>query len=157
MHACIPSHGLKRSWHSCPRPVNDGNKITPSMHHPQRRNVTTSMVGLKTVTYAKIPSKMVNPRDLAGERRRFKKIYHKYLTQNGETQRSRWEHRRRIHWCDSTWERPSGRHGFDHRSPALQAPGRLLGLVVKASTSRAEDPGFESRLQRDFSRSSPVT
>ena len=28
---------------------------------------------------------------------------------------------------------------------------RLVGLVVKASVSRAEDPGFESRLQRDFS------
>ena len=31
---------------------------------------------------------------------------------------------------------------------------RLVGLVVKASASRAEDPGFESRLQRDFSGSS---
>ena len=27
---------------------------------------------------------------------------------------------------------------------------RLTGLVVKASASRAEDPGFESRLRRDF-------
>ena len=27
---------------------------------------------------------------------------------------------------------------------------RLVGLVVKASASRAEDPGFESRLGRDF-------
>ena len=33
-----------------------------------------------------------------------------------------------------------------------QAPDshRLAGLVVKASASRAEDPGFESRLHRDF-------
>ena len=31
---------------------------------------------------------------------------------------------------------------------------RLLGLVVKASASRAEDPGFQSRLWRDFSGSS---
>ena len=31
---------------------------------------------------------------------------------------------------------------------------RLAGLVVKASTSAAEDPGFESRLRRDFSGSS---
>ena len=38
--------------------------------HSRRRNVTTSMVGLKTVTYAKISPKVVNPRDLAGERRR---------------------------------------------------------------------------------------
>ena len=28
----------------------------------------------------------------------------------------------------------------------------LVGLVVKASASRAEDPGFESSLRRDFSR-----
>ena len=27
---------------------------------------------------------------------------------------------------------------------------RLVGLVVKAPVSRAEDPGFESRLRRDF-------
>ena len=31
---------------------------------------------------------------------------------------------------------------------------RLDGQVVKASASRAEDPGFESRLRRDFSGSS---
>ena len=34
------------------------------------------------------------------------------------------------------------------------APDRLVGLVVKASASRAEDPEFESRLRRDFSGSS---
>ena len=33
------------------------------------------------------------------------------------------------------------------RSPAIY---RLVGLVVKASASRAEGPGFESRLRRDF-------
>ena len=27
---------------------------------------------------------------------------------------------------------------------------RLIGLALKASTSRAEGPGFESRLRRDF-------
>ena len=30
-------------------------------------------------------------------------------------------------------------------------PDRLVGLVDKASTSKAEDPGFESCLRRDFS------
>ena len=30
------------------------------------------------------------------------------------------------------------------------ARDRLVDLVVKASASRAEDPGFESRLRRDF-------
>ena len=29
--------------------------------------------------------------------------------------------------------------------------GRLVGLVVKASASRAEDPRFDYRLRRDFS------
>ena len=31
---------------------------------------------------------------------------------------------------------------------------RFVGLVIKASTSGAEDPGFESRLRQDFSGSS---
>ena len=35
-----------------------------------------------------------------------------------------------------------------------QVENRLVGLVVKESTSRAEDPLFESRLRRDFSGSS---
>ena len=34
--------------------------------------------------------------------------------------------------------------------PALTQEDRLVGLVVKASASRAEGPGFESRLRRDF-------
>ena len=44
----------------------------------------------------------------------------------------------------------------DHKSPLSFSPcfGRLVGQVVKASSSRAEDPGFESRLRRDFSGSS---
>ena len=32
----------------------------------------------------------------------------------------------------------------------LPSANRLVGLVVKASASRAEGPGFESRLRRDF-------
>ena len=50
----------QRSWHSCLRQVNAGSKNTPSMHHPWRQNVTSSMGGLKK--YAKISAKMVNPR-----------------------------------------------------------------------------------------------
>ena len=66
MHTCISSHGLKRSWRSCPRRVNAGKKNTPSTHHPRRRNVTTLMVGLKKkkkkkVTYAKISPKSGEP------------------------------------------------------------------------------------------------
>ena len=36
----------------------------------------------------------------------------------------------------------------------LSAGNRLGGLLVKASASGAEDPGFESRLRQDFSGSS---
>ena len=36
----------------------------------------------------------------------------------------------------------------------LSVRDHLVGLVVKASASRAKDPGLESRLRRDFSRSS---
>ena len=39
-------------------------------------------------------------------------------------------------------------------SSSFASPDRLGGLVVKASASGAEDPGFESRLCRDFSGSS---
>ena len=35
---------------------------------------------------------------------------------------------------------------------SLCCKDRLLGLVVKASASRVEDPVFESCLRRDFSR-----
>ena len=47
-------------------------------------------------------------------------------------------------------------HNRTHDSSCLH---RLVGLVVKASASRAEDPGFESRLRRDFIRGRviPVT
>ena len=74
MHTCISSHGLKRSWRSCPRRVNAGNKNTPSTHHPRRRNVTTLMVGLKNGHIRKnLTQKVVNPRDIAGERKKKKK------------------------------------------------------------------------------------
>ena len=71
MYTCISSHGLKRSWRSCPRRVNAGNKNTPIMHHPRRRNVTTLMVGLKNRSHTqKSHPKVVNPRDIAGERKK---------------------------------------------------------------------------------------
>ena len=38
---------------------------------------------------------------------------------------------------------------FDRRM-TLSSQNRLVGLVVKASASRAGDPGFESRLRQDF-------
>ena len=43
---------------------------------------------------------------------------------------------------------------FLHAGFSSPGTDRLLGLVGKASTSRVEDPGFDSRLRRDFSGSS---
>ena len=40
------------------------------------------------------------------------------------------------------------------RCDGLRASDRLASLAVRASASGAEDPGFESRLRRDFSGSS---
>ena len=37
--------------------------------------------------------------------------------------------------------------------PTTRPVDRLVGLVVKVSVSRAEDPGLESRFRRDFSGS----
>ena len=52
----------------------------------------------------------------------------------------------------------TARAGIEPRTGALQADALpldlLAGLVVKASPSGADDPGFESRLPRDFSGSS---
>ena len=47
---------------------------TPSTHHPRRQNVTTLMVRLKKRSYTqKSHPKVVNPRDIAGERNQKKK------------------------------------------------------------------------------------
>ena len=43
---------------------------------------------------------------------------------------------------------------FLHFDSCSIVTDRLVGLVVKACASGAEDLGFESRLQRDFSGSS---
>ena len=47
----------------------------------------------------------------------------------------------------------SPRTSFEIVIPLLPV-GRLVGLVVKASASRAEDHGFDSRSRRDFFGSS---
>ena len=52
------------------------------------------------------------------------------------------------------WEGGGGEGGEDERLCVCVCIYRLGGLVVKASASGAEDPGFESRLRRDFSGSS---
>ena len=71
INTCIPSHGLKRSRHSWSRRANACNKNTPSMHRPRRRNVTTSMVGLKNSHIRKNLTQNSEPqRYIAGERRR---------------------------------------------------------------------------------------
>ena len=51
---------------------------------------------------------------------------------------------------------PTGKKNLPFLQPSIGRANesftkdRLVGLVVKASASRAEDPGFESRLRRDF-------
>ena len=45
-------------------------------------------------------------------------------------------------------------HTHTHTHTYTHTHDRLGGLVVKVSASRAEGPGFESRLRRDFSGSS---
>ena len=44
---CAPMHSIPQTQTilTCPRRANVSNKNTPSMHHPQRQNMTTSMVG----------------------------------------------------------------------------------------------------------------
>ena len=57
--------------------MNAGNKNTPSVHHPQRGNVITSMVGLmkqKRSHVQKISPKIVNPRDITGNAEEEKSI-----------------------------------------------------------------------------------
>ena len=74
MPTCIPSHRLKRSWHSCPRWVNASNKNMTSMHHPQRPNVTTSMVGLKNGHIRKNLTKSHEPQRYSWEDRGRRRI-----------------------------------------------------------------------------------
>ena len=94
MHTCVPSHRLKRSWHSCPRWVNASNKNTPSMHHPQRWNVTYLNEWIK------------------------KRSHMENLIQIGESQRCSWGtqkkkkiHRRDTHRLLASWSWRQGPGG----------------------------------------------
>ena len=70
VYTCIPSHGLKRSWHSCPRWVNTKNKNT--QHAPSTKMECNYLYGL-------IERKNGN--------------ISKNLTKNGELQRYRYNYR----------------------------------------------------------------
>ena len=72
LHTCCPSHGLKRSGHSCPRRVNACNK-KHTQHAPSTKTERDYLNGW------------------------IKKNGHmrKHLTQNGEPKRYSWERRRR--------------------------------------------------------------
>ena len=76
VHACIPWHGLKRSWHLCPRLVNACNKNT--QHSPSTKTECDDLYGWirkktkkrkkkKRVIFAKISPKMVNPKYILGK------------------------------------------------------------------------------------------
>ena len=75
--------------------MNAGNKNTPSTHHPRRRNATTLMVGLENGHIRKnLTQKVVNPRDIAGERQK-KKKKKKYSSADGWSM---------INSCKQKWE-----------------------------------------------------
>ena len=123
VHTCIQSQGLKRPWHSCPRWVNAGNKNTPSIHHPRKRNVTTSMVGLK-----KTPPKRLHTQN---------------LTQNGEPQSCSWERKRRRrsskYLGQTITTRNRTRHTFDKKT------GRLERLEILQRNLSRQAPSHESK------------
>ena len=81
MHTCISSHGLKRSWRSCPRRVNASNK-KHTQHAPSMKTECDYLNGwIKKRSHTqKSHPKVVNPRDIAGERKKKKKkkVLHSY-------------------------------------------------------------------------------
>ena len=78
---CLCAHAFLRTDSKDPDVHVLNNKNTPSMHHSQRWNVTTSMVGLKK-------------RRRGGGGVVIRTILNKF-NKNGESQRYRWERRRR--------------------------------------------------------------
>ena len=101
----------------CPRQVNAGNKNTPSMHHPQRWNVTSSMIGLKKHSHI-------------GQN----------LTQDGEPQRYSWglqkkkengEHQR---YCWGTQKKKTGepqRYSWGTQKKKNSEPQRYSWVTQK--------------------------
>ena len=71
MHTRISSHGLKRSWRSCPRWVNAGNK-KHTQHAPSTKTECDYLNGwIKKRSHTqKSHPKVVNPRGIAGERKK---------------------------------------------------------------------------------------
>ena len=99
VHACVPSHGLKRSWYSCPWWVNASNKNTPSAHHPGRPEVTTSLVGLKNGLILKNLIKNCESQRYSGECRESRRIN---LVQTCYD--NRWWNS--TFWCKCKWPWP---------------------------------------------------
>ena len=94
-----------------------GNKNTPSMHHPRRWNVSISVVGLKTVTYAKISPKIANLRDIAGEHRRRRRRRPKELNKFVCFQVDQAQFQKVLDYC---------RYGLEDGA-TLQAGGKRVG------------------------------
>ena len=168
MLTCIQLHGLKRSWHSCPRQVNASNKNTPSMHHPQRRNVTTSMVGLRNVHIHKNLTEIVNHRDTAGKHRRRRSRKTNCLGNwhsDGYAAKCLALCSQYLDWftgcqyaatgwgsmCETSF---SVQQFVHHLNRSVIEIHCFIGLVVKVPASRVADPGSHSCLCWDFYRSS---
>ena len=120
--------------------MNAGNKNTPSTHHPRRRNVTTLMVGLKKRSHTqKSHPKVVNPRDIAGERQK---------QTNKQQQKNP-----RLGKRD-----PRRKGGSNLRSAAFEANAftthRLVGLVVRRPPRERKVQGSNPACAGIFSGSS---
>ena len=85
MHTCISSNGLKRSWRSCPRRVNAGNKkhTQHALSTKTECDYLNGWIKKRSHTQKSHP-KVVNPRDIAGERQKKNKNKTK---QNKKTQK----------------------------------------------------------------------
>ena len=95
-------------------------------------NYLIGWIRKKAVTYTKISPKMVNPRDIAGERRRRRRMVIP-TDIAGECRRRR----KSISQAD-----------IPRQLYVLPHWNHLIGLVVKASASGAEDPGSDCCLHR---------
>ena len=146
MHICIPSHALQRSWRSHPRRVHASNTHTPSMHHPLRWDMTTSVVELKTVTYTKISPQNGAPHRYSWGTQKMKKKKKKKKTLYGNAEEEEEEEEEEELFIPNSHDHSCNMEAHPV-APGLRPTRWPSG---KASASRAECPGFESRLKRDF-------
>ena len=138
MHTCIPSHELKKSWHSCPRRVNASNKKKTTQHAPSTKMECVYLYGWikKWIHTQKSHQEWWNPEIKLGMQKKKSPVWLDQGKQGGEPP------------SHCSW----GRTITTRLSIQFSIAKCLDSLVVKAPASRAEDPRFESCLRQDFSR-----